>query len=339
MPNVSKECQEATWGTVGLNLSLSTTSLPSDGCQSSAFQVQRSRMNDSEKTPASFRAPGQQKRFIWTPPAEGRREIKKASDSQLKELEIIFVGSEDEVRHEAVSGAMCSNGPPGVTAVTALAAALNKNTGLCKIGRYTGPKKYRNKLKWASTLGDLNGTVQQKESTVQQRESTMTTQLQGVRLAAKGKTMIAMASSYHQDGGRLLGPCRCKKSKCLRQYCVCFRAGNLCTDGCMCEDCCNDGKHEVMRAAAVQRPSLTALSSSCRCKNSGCIKKYCECYAAQILCTIDCMCRDCHNGKGAREPDGRQGPARIGPYQESLTNARSGPASAFAFAFFEKSVK
>jgi hypothetical protein len=259
-------------------------------------------------------------------------------DSQVKELEIIFVGSEDEVRHEAVSGAMCSNGPPGVTAVTAFAAVMNKNTRLCKIGRYTGPKKYRNKLKWASTLGDLNGTVQQ-ESTVQQRESTMTTQLQDVRLAAKGKTMIAMASSYNQDGGRLLGPCRCKKSRCLRQYCVCFRAGNLCTDGCMCEDCRNDGKHEVMRAAAVQRPSLTALSSSCRCKNSCCIKKYCECYAAQILCTIDCMCHDCHNGKGNREPDGRQGPARFGPYQEFLTNAHSGPASAFAFAFLEKSVK
>ena len=209
-------------------------------------------MNDSEG--AASGCPGARKRFIWTPPSDGGREIKKVRDSQLKELEIIFVGSEDEVRHKAVSGAMCSNGPPGVTAVTAFAAAMNKNTGLCKIGRYTGPKKYRNKLQWASALGYLNGTVQQKESTLQQRESTMTTQLQGVGLAAKGKTMIAMAS-YNQDGGglRLLGPCRCKKSRCLRQYCVCFRAGNLCTDGCMCEDCRNDGKHEVMRVAAVQR--------------------------------------------------------------------------------------
>ena len=45
--------------------------------------------------------------------------------------------------------------------------------------------------------------------------------------------------------------CKCKKSKCVRQYCVCFRAGLLC-EGCDCSDCLNDGAHEVERLAAIQ---------------------------------------------------------------------------------------
>ena len=45
--------------------------------------------------------------------------------------------------------------------------------------------------------------------------------------------------------------CKCKKSKCVRQYCVCFRAGLLC-EGCDCSECLNDGAHEVERLAAIQ---------------------------------------------------------------------------------------
>lgn len=40
--------------------------------------------------------------------------------------------------------------------------------------------------------------------------------------------------------------CKCKKSKCIRQYCICFRAGELC-QGCDCVDCYNDGEHEEDR--------------------------------------------------------------------------------------------
>jgi hypothetical protein len=45
--------------------------------------------------------------------------------------------------------------------------------------------------------------------------------------------------------------CKCKKSKCVRQYCVCFRAGLLC-EGCDCAECLNDGKHESERLAAIE---------------------------------------------------------------------------------------
>lgn len=34
--------------------------------------------------------------------------------------------------------------------------------------------------------------------------------------------------------------CKCKNSKCLKLYCVCFQTGKLCDDTlCICQDCCN----------------------------------------------------------------------------------------------------
>lgn len=33
----------------------------------------------------------------------------------------------------------------------------------------------------------------------------------------------------------------------------------------------------------------------CNCKNSRCLKLYCQCYAKQIFCGPDCKCVDCHN--------------------------------------------
>jgi hypothetical protein len=107
--------------------------------------------------------------------------------------------------------------------------------------------------------------------------------------------------------------CKCKKSKCVRQYCVCFRAGLLC-DGCDCNDCFNDGKHEVERLAAIEhiktsdplafvekirddngQPDKLLIEEmkdpkkhhvrGCRCKNSRCLKKYCECFEHGVACS------------------------------------------------------
>lgn len=33
--------------------------------------------------------------------------------------------------------------------------------------------------------------------------------------------------------------CNCKKSKCLKKYCDCFQAGNMCGESCKCKDCEN----------------------------------------------------------------------------------------------------
>ena len=38
------------------------------------------------------------------------------------------------------------------------------------------------------------------------------------------------------------------------------------------------------------------LRKSCNCRNSRCLKLYCECFAAGVYCTPgSCTCNDCHN--------------------------------------------
>lgn len=33
----------------------------------------------------------------------------------------------------------------------------------------------------------------------------------------------------------------------------------------------------------------------CNCKNSKCLKLYCDCFASSLLCTSSCNCLNCHN--------------------------------------------
>jgi hypothetical protein len=37
----------------------------------------------------------------------------------------------------------------------------------------------------------------------------------------------------------------------------------------------------------------------CRCKRSHCLKKYCECFQAGILCGENCKCHECKNFEGS----------------------------------------
>jgi hypothetical protein len=105
--------------------------------------------------------------------------------------------------------------------------------------------------------------------------------------------------------------CKCKKSKCLKLYCDCFVILKLC-NGCSCNDCHNDAEHEPERQAAIaatkaRNPTafLEKVSSSkehmngCNCKQSLCLKKYCECFGGGAHCGANCKCRNCQNKEGS----------------------------------------
>ncbi|ESN98082.1 hypothetical protein HELRODRAFT_84950, partial [Helobdella robusta] len=105
-------------------------------------------------------------------------------------------------------------------------------------------------------------------------------------------------------------PCNCTKSQCLKLYCECFANGEFCKD-CNCCNCANNLQHEEERTRAVKsciernphafHPKIVKggvarhHNKGCNCKRSGCLKNYCECYEAKILCSKMCRCVGCRN--------------------------------------------
>ncbi|GMH86632.1 hypothetical protein TL16_g10609 [Triparma laevis f. inornata] len=105
--------------------------------------------------------------------------------------------------------------------------------------------------------------------------------------------------------------CNCKKSKCLKLYCECFAALQEC-DSCNCNECRNvvefrEIREEAIRATKAKNPNAfrqkianqTNHSTGCRCKKSFCLKKYCECYEANVFCGDKCRCANCANYVGS----------------------------------------
>lgn len=105
--------------------------------------------------------------------------------------------------------------------------------------------------------------------------------------------------------------CNCKKSKCLKLYCECFANLRYCV-GCNCHDCNNTIDHEATREEAIkvtkERNSTAFVikvnaskshTTGCHCKNSLCLKKYCECFQASAYCGFNCKCLSCQNFSGS----------------------------------------
>ncbi|KAJ7011828.1 protein tesmin/TSO1-like CXC 6 isoform X1 [Populus alba x Populus x berolinensis] len=120
--------------------------------------------------------------------------------------------------------------------------------------------------------------------------------------------------------------CHCKQSKCLKLYCECFASGSYC-DECSCANCHNNVENEDVRREAAEcilernpnafKPKITGSPCTppddgdaakdvlakhikgCHCKRTGCLKKYCECFQANILCSENCKCVSCKNMEGS----------------------------------------
>lgn len=131
--------------------------------------------------------------------------------------------------------------------------------------------------------------------------------------------------------------CNCKNSKCLKLYCDCFSAGQFC-NGCNCVNCHNtedkreerdEARKQVLQrnpkafnAKFANSPTRTGALQrhvkGCNCKNSKCLKNYCECFQMGVSCTAKCKCKSCENGKGT---DGDNGSNNVSDIQNAVQQA------------------
>ncbi|XP_074004836.1 tesmin [Numenius arquata] len=124
------------------------------------------------------------------------------------------------------------------------------------------------------------------------------------------KLLIMMTVAGSQDCGIVSG---------FLRYCDCFANGDFCNN-CNCNNCYNSQLHESERFQAIKacldrnpeaflpkigKGKLGEIkphhNKGCNCKRSGCLKNYCQCFEAKIMCSSICKCIGCKNYEESAE--------------------------------------
>ena len=100
-------------------------------------------------------------------------------------------------------------------------------------------------------------------------------------------TVAPRTSATKRKAPDITSGCTCKKTRCLKKYCECYRVGKKCNpDVCSCRDCANT-KDRVVEEEKLK---------GCTCRRNKCLKKYCECFRASVTCDPSkCSCLGCQN--------------------------------------------
>jgi len=129
-------------------------------------------------------------------------------------------------------------------------------------------------------------------------KSSSSSKKRGKRVSPATKSKGSSLDPSKEHWGLSKNPCKCKRSKCLKLYCTCFSSSLHCGPGCQCLDCCNSADNE-MWSQTLTMPNRSSPNksgvTSCKCKNSMCLKKYCDCFRSGVRCGASCECADCKN--------------------------------------------